>query len=73
MLMLLDPKHFPKSLQMRPEPSSIPFNDLSSSQGVFCCAFTVLAKVCSPKANETEVGVALLTENGEGRNFDLEF
>ena len=34
-------------------------------------AFTVLAQLCDPKANETEMGAALFTKNGEGRNFEL--
>ena len=34
-------------------------------------AFTVLAQLCGPKANETEMGAVLLTKNGEGRNFDI--
>ena len=29
-------------------------------------AFTVLAQLCGPKANDTEMGVALLMKNGEG-------
>ena len=33
-------------------------------------AFTVLAWPCGLKANETEMGDALFTKNGEGRNFD---
>ena len=33
-------------------------------------AFTVLAQLRDPKANETE-DAALLTINGEGRNFDF--
>ena len=32
--------------------------------------FTVLAQMCGPNANETEMGAALFTKNGEGRNFD---
>ena len=32
-------------------------------------AFTVLAQLCGPKANETEMGATLFTKNGEGRNF----
>ena len=36
-------------------------------------AFTVLAYLCGPKANETEMGVALFTKNGEGRNFEFDF
>ena len=34
-------------------------------------AFTVLAQLCFPKANEKEMGAALFTKNGEGRNFDF--
>ena len=35
-------------------------------------AFTVLAKLCGPKANETEeMGNALFTDNGEGRALTL--
>ena len=34
-------------------------------------AFTVLAQLCGPKANETEMDAALFTKNGEGRNFDF--
>ena len=34
-------------------------------------AFTVLAQLCGPKAKETEMGAALFTKNGEGRNSDL--
>ena len=34
-------------------------------------AFTVFAQLCGPKANETEMGAALLTKNGEGRKFDF--
>ena len=36
-------------------------------------AFTVLAQLCGPKDNETEIGAALFTKNGEGRNFDFDF
>ena len=36
-------------------------------------AFTVLAQLCGPKANETEMGAALFTKNGEGSNFDVDF
>ena len=32
-------------------------------------AFTVLAQLCRPKANETEMDTALFTNNGEGRTF----
>ena len=35
-------------------------------------SFTVLAELCDPKANETEMGAALFTKNGEGRNFDFD-
>ena len=35
-------------------------------------AFTVLAELCCPKANETEMGAALFTKNGEGRNHTLQ-
>ena len=31
--------------------------------------FTVLAQLCGPKVNETEMGAALFTKTGEGRNF----
>ena len=34
-------------------------------------AFTVLAQLCGPEADETEMGAALFTKNGKGRNFDL--
>ena len=34
-------------------------------------AFAVLAQLCGRKANEMEMGAALFTKNGEGRNFDL--
>ena len=36
-------------------------------------AFTVLAQLCGPKANDTEIDAALFTKNGEGRNFDCFF
>ena len=36
-------------------------------------AFTVLAQLCGPKANETEMGAALFTKDGDGRNFDFDF
>ena len=36
-------------------------------------ALTVLAQLCGPKANETEMGAALFTNNGDGRNFDFLF
>lgn len=32
-------------------------------------AFTVVAQLCGPKANDMEMGAPLFTENGEGRNF----
>ena len=32
-------------------------------------AFTVLAQLRGPKANDTEMSTALFTENGAGRNF----
>ena len=32
-------------------------------------AFNVHAQQCGLKANETEMGAALFTKNGEGRNF----
>ena len=35
--------------------------------------FTVLAQLCGPKANETEMGGPLFTKNGEGRSFDFHF
>ena len=35
-------------------------------------AFTVLAQLCGPKANETEMGAALFTKNGEGKNFEFD-
>ena len=35
-------------------------------------AFTVLAQLCGPKANETEMGATLFTKNGAGRNFDFD-
>ena len=34
-------------------------------------AFTVLAQLCGPKANEMEMSAVLFTKNGEGRNFDF--
>ena len=34
-------------------------------------ACTMHAHLCSPKANETEMGATLFTKNGEGRNFDF--
>ena len=34
-------------------------------------AFTVLAQLCGPKANETEMGAALFTTNGEEGTFTL--
>ena len=33
--------------------------------------FTVLAQLCVPKPNETEMGAALCTKNFEGRNLDF--
>ena len=36
-------------------------------------AFTVLAQLCGPKANETEIGAALSTENCERRSFEFGF
>ena len=35
-------------------------------------AFTVLAQLCGPKANETEIDAALFAKNGEGRSFDYD-
>ena len=35
-------------------------------------AFTVLAQLCGPKANEAEMGATLFTKNGEGRSFDFD-
>ena len=32
--------------------------------------FTEPAQLRDPKANETQMGAALFTKNGEGRNFD---
>ena len=34
-------------------------------------AFTVLAQLCGPKADETEMGATLFTNDDEGRNFDF--
>ena len=34
-------------------------------------AFIVLAQLCGPKANETEMGGTLVTKNGEGRKVDF--
>ena len=34
-------------------------------------AFTVLAQLCGPKANETEMGGAVFTRNGEARRDDV--
>ena len=34
-------------------------------------AFTVLAQLCGPQANDAEAGVAIFTKNSEGRNFDF--
>ena len=38
-------------------------------------AFTVVAQLCDPKANELEMGLTLLSKNGEGRrrSFDFDF
>ena len=36
-------------------------------------ASTVLAQLCGPKANETEMGATLFTKNGEGRTLTLNF
>ena len=36
-------------------------------------AFTVLAQLCGPKANETEMGAVLFTKSDERRNFDFDF
>ena len=36
-------------------------------------ALTVLAQLCGPKANETEMGATLFAKNGEGRKFAFEF
>ena len=36
-------------------------------------SFTVLAQLCGPKANQTEIGATLFTRNGEGRNSDFDF
>ena len=35
-------------------------------------AFAVLAQLCGPKANATEVGAALFFKNAEGRNFNFD-
>ena len=32
-------------------------------------AFTVLAQLCGPESNKTDMGGALLTKNGEGRSL----
>ena len=32
-------------------------------------AFTMLAQLFGPKANETEMGAAIFTKNGEGRTL----
>ena len=32
-------------------------------------AFTVLAQLCGPQANETEMGAALFTKNEDGRTL----
>ena len=34
-------------------------------------AFTVLAYLYGPKANETEIDATVFTENDEGRNFEF--
>ena len=34
--------------------------------------FTVHAQLFSPKVNEKEMGAALFTKNGGGRNFDFD-
>ena len=34
-------------------------------------AFPVLAYLCGPEANETEIGAALFTKNGERRILNL--
>ena len=36
-------------------------------------ALTVFAQLGGPRANETEMGAALFTKNGERRNFDFDF
>ena len=36
-------------------------------------ACTVFAQLCGPKARELEMGAALFTKNGEGRNFDFDY
>ena len=36
-------------------------------------AFTVLARLCGPKASETEMGTALFTKNVEGRTLSCSF
>ena len=36
-------------------------------------ASTVLAWLCGLKPNEMDMGAALFTKNGEGRNFDFDF
>ena len=35
-------------------------------------AFTVLAQMCGPQANEMEMVIALFAKNGKGRNFDFD-
>ena len=32
-------------------------------------AFTLLAQLCGPKANETEIGTAFFNKNDEGRTM----
>ena len=34
-------------------------------------AFTVVAQLCGPEANETEMGAALFTKNSKGRSFEF--
>ena len=63
--------------------SCLAFSTLGKSMGVKrtllpdgqppTVAFTVLAQLCGPKANETEMGAALFTKNGERRNFDFDY
>ena len=36
-------------------------------------AFAVLAQLCGPRANKTEMNATLFINNGEGRNFDFDF
>ena len=33
----------------------------------------MLAQLCGPKDNDTEMDATLLARNGEGRNFDFDF